>query len=134
MAIVEDVLKSGFGAPLAVALGVAVVGPVAAPLVGALVRPVLKTAIKGSALACSYGYWATAGAAGYVRDTYREAKAEIEGPAAKGRQVASHRESPDDDLASMTNDSLRKLAKERGIDLPQGYVRNDSLLDMLKSG
>ena len=33
----------------------------------------------------------------------------------------------------MTNQSLRRLTKERGIDLPQGYVRNDELIGMLKS-
>ena len=96
-------------------------------------RPVLKTAIKGGALACSYGYRATAGAAGYFQDAYREARAEIEGPASKRRRVASDQESGDDDLESMTNESLRRLAKGRGIDLPQGYVRNDELIGMLKS-
>jgi hypothetical protein len=134
MAIVEDVFKNGFGAPLAVALGIAVIGPVAGPVLGAVVRPVLKTAIKGGALVCGYGYWATASAAGYVHDTYHEAKAEIEGPPARRRHVASGRESKDDDdLESMTNEDLRRRAKERGIDLPQGYVRNDELIGMLKA-
>jgi hypothetical protein len=76
---------------------------------------------------------ASAGAAGYVQDTYREAKAEVEGPPAKRRHVAREQESADDDLESMTNDSLRRLAKERGIELPQGYVRNDELIGMLKA-
>jgi hypothetical protein len=136
MAIVEDVFKNGFGAPLALALGIAVVGPIAGPVLGAVVRPVLKTAIKGGALAWGYGYWAAAGAAGYVQDTYREARAEVEGPTAQRRHVASSKvdeESKDGDLGSMTNDALRKLAQERGIELPQGYVRNDDLIGMLRS-
>jgi hypothetical protein len=132
MAIVEDVFKNGFGAPLAVALGIAVVGPVVGPLVGAVVRPVLKTAMKGGTLVCGYGYWAVASAAGYVQETYREAKAEVEGPRARRRHVAGSQEGEDDDLESMTNDTLRRRAKARGIDLPAGYIRNDELIGMLK--
>jgi hypothetical protein len=117
-----------------VALGIAVVGPVAGPVLGAVVRPVLKTAIKGGALAWGYGYWAAAGAAGYVQDTYREAKAEVERPTARGRHVASSKiDEEGKDLESMTNGALRRLAQERGIELPQGYVRNDDLIGMLRS-
>jgi hypothetical protein len=86
MAIIEDVFKNGFGAPLAVALGIAVVAPLAVPVLGAVAVRVLKAAIKSGALAYGYGYWATGGTAAYVEDIYREARAELEGPPRKRRQ------------------------------------------------
>jgi hypothetical protein len=86
MAIVEDVFKNGFGAPMAVALGIAVVAPVAVPVLSAVVVGVLKTAIKSGALVYGYGYWATGGTAGYVQNIYREARTEVEGPTTRRRQ------------------------------------------------
>jgi hypothetical protein len=37
-------------------------------------------------------------------------------------------------LEEMTNPELRSLAVARGFDLPQGYVTNKDLIDMLRRG
>jgi hypothetical protein len=66
--------------------GIAVVAPLAVPVLGAVAVRVLKAAIKSGALAYGYGYWATGGTAAYVEDIYREARAELEGPPRKRRQ------------------------------------------------
>jgi hypothetical protein len=133
MAIVEDVFKNGFGAPLAVALGIAVVGPVAGPVLGAVVRPVLKTRHQGRRPCVQLRLSGDRRCCRVLPGHLARGQGEIERPAAKRRHVAGDQKSADDDLESMTNESLRRLAKERGIDLPQGYVRNDELIGMLKS-
>ena len=42
-----DKVLSGLGGPLLIGLGVVVVAPVVLPIIGGLLRPVAKTAIKG---------------------------------------------------------------------------------------
>ena len=63
---------------LLVGVAVAVVAPVLLPVVGAAVRPILKTAIKGGILLYNKGRELVAEAVESVEDLTAEAKAEME--------------------------------------------------------
>lgn len=39
---------------------------------------------------------------------------------------------PDDSYADMSHDELMALARQRGLDLPSGYVRNEVIAGMLR--
>ncbi|WP_448382168.1 DUF5132 domain-containing protein [Desulfosoma sp.] len=67
---------------LLVGVAVAVVAPVLLPVVGAAVRPILKTAIKGGILLYNKGRELVAEAVESVEDLTAEAKAEMEPKAA----------------------------------------------------
>ena len=55
MAFFEDLLEGNIGTTLAVGVGVAVVGPILAPLIGGIVRPAAKAVIKGGMMAYDAG-------------------------------------------------------------------------------
>jgi hypothetical protein len=55
MAWLEDVFKGNLGISLAVGVGVAVVGPILTPIVGGVVRPIAKAAIKAGTVAVDVG-------------------------------------------------------------------------------
>jgi len=67
---------------LLVGVAVAVLAPVLLPVVGAAVRPILKTAIKGGILLYNKGRELVAEAVESVEDLTAEAKAEMEPKAA----------------------------------------------------
>jgi hypothetical protein len=54
-----DKVLSGLGGPLLIGLGVAIAAPVILPMIGSLLRPVAKAAIKGSFYVADtvQGYW-----------------------------------------------------------------------------
>jgi len=84
MAFVEDIFKSGnIGTGLAVGIGMAVLGPVVVPMVGAVVRPLAKGVIKAGMMAydtaaegVSRAGDTTAGEG--IGGVFREARAELD--------------------------------------------------------
>lgn len=77
MAIFEDMLKGSWGAAL-VGVGVALVAPTVLPAVGAALRPVAKSAIKGGMLLYDSAKEAIAEASEQVNDMVAEVQAEVE--------------------------------------------------------
>jgi hypothetical protein len=55
MSFVEDMFKGNIGTGLAVGVGVAVVGPLLTPVLGSVLRPVGKAALKAGMLAVDAG-------------------------------------------------------------------------------
>lgn len=56
MAFFDDMFKGGnIGSSLAVALGIAVVGPLLTPVIGGILRPVTKAVVKAGLLAYDVG-------------------------------------------------------------------------------
>jgi hypothetical protein len=103
VAIIEDVFKNGLGSGLAIAVGVAFIGPVVAPALGRVLRPVLKNAIKGGIVLYGWGREGLAEMREYTEDTYAEAMAEMEEesaePASRGRGRAKSKSSGADEAA-----------------------------------
>lgn len=77
MALFEDVLKGSWGAAL-VGVGVALVAPTVLPAVGAALRPLAKTAIKGGVLLYDTVKESIAEAGEQVTDMVAEVRAEVE--------------------------------------------------------
>jgi hypothetical protein len=74
----DDLFKNGLGGGLAVAVGIAVLGPVVAPVLGRALKPVVKSAIKGGVVVYGWGQEGLAEMREYVEDTYAEARSEME--------------------------------------------------------
>ena len=55
MAFWEDAFEGSFGTSLGVGIGVALVGPILVPVVGGMLRPVAKAAIKGGLMLAEAG-------------------------------------------------------------------------------
>ena len=68
----EEIFEGNVGTGLAVVLGVAILAPLLRPLVGSIVRPAAKAAIRGGV----YAYDALAEAAAATRDAAGTAVAE----------------------------------------------------------
>ena len=77
MALFEDVLKGSWGAAL-VGVGVALVAPTVLPAVGAAIRPLAKSAIKGGVLLYDTLKESIAEAGEQVNDMVAEVRAEVE--------------------------------------------------------
>lgn len=77
MALFEDVLKGSWGAAL-VGVGVALVAPTVLPAVGAAIRPLAKSAIKGGVLLYDTVKESIAEAGEQVNDMVAEVRAEVE--------------------------------------------------------
>jgi Protein of unknown function (DUF5132) len=78
MAGIDDLFKNGLGSGLAVAVGVAVLGPIVMPALARGLKPVVKSAIKGGIVAYGWGRESIAEMREYMEDTYAEAHAEME--------------------------------------------------------
>jgi hypothetical protein len=78
MAGIDDLFKNGLGGGLAVAVGVAVLGPIIMPTLARGLKPVVKGAIKGGIVAYGWGRESLAEMREYMEDTYTEAQAEME--------------------------------------------------------
>jgi hypothetical protein len=78
MAFFENMLKGNIGSGLAVGLGVAVVGPLLVPVLGGVLRPLAKTAIKGGLLAFDAGRESFAWLNEATGDMVAEARTEME--------------------------------------------------------
>jgi hypothetical protein len=88
MAGIDDLFKNGLGSGLAIAVGVAVLGPVVMPTLARGLKPVVKGAIKGGIVAYGWGRESVAEMREYVEDSFAEAQAEMErgdGPTAAAR-------------------------------------------------
>jgi hypothetical protein len=77
MALFEDVLKGSWGAAL-VGVGVALVAPTVLPAVGAALRPLAKSAIKGGVMLYDTVKESIAEAGEQVTDMVAEVRAEVE--------------------------------------------------------
>lgn len=77
MAILEDVLKGSWGAAL-VGVGVALVAPTVLPAIGAAIRPLAKSVIKGGVLLYDTVKESIAEAGEQVNDMVAEVRAEVE--------------------------------------------------------
>ncbi len=77
MALFEDVLKGSWGAAL-VGVGVALVAPTVLPAVGAAIRPLAKSAIKGGVLLYDTVKESIAEAGEQINDMVAEVRAEVE--------------------------------------------------------
>jgi len=78
MSFIEDVFKGNLGTSLAIGLGALILGPVIIPVVGAIVKPAAKAAIKGGMLLCKVGRKGVAEAGDFFGDVVAEARSEIE--------------------------------------------------------
>jgi hypothetical protein len=78
MAFFEDMFKGNIGSGLVVGLGVAVVAPLLAPVIGGLVRPLAKTVIKAGLLAVDAGQEGLARLNEATGDMVAEARAELD--------------------------------------------------------
>ncbi len=77
MAILEDVWKGSWGVVL-VGVGVALIAPTVLPAVGAAIRPLAKSAIKGGVLLYDTVKESIAEAGEQVNDMVAEVRAEME--------------------------------------------------------
>jgi predicted tellurium resistance membrane protein TerC len=77
MALFEDVLKGSWGVAL-VGVGVALVAPTVLPAVGAVLRPLAKSAIKGGVMLYDTVKETIAEAGEQVTDMVAEVRAEVE--------------------------------------------------------
>ena len=77
MALFEDVLKGSWGAAL-VGVGVVLVAPTVLPAVGAALRPLAKSAIKGGVMLYDTVKESIAEAGEQVTDMVAEVRAEVE--------------------------------------------------------
>jgi hypothetical protein len=77
MALFEDALKGSWGAAL-VGVGVALVAPTVLPAVGAALRPLAKSAIKGGVMLYDTVKESIAEAGEQVNDMVAEVRAEVE--------------------------------------------------------
>ncbi len=77
MALFEDMLKGSWGVAL-VGVGVALVAPTVLPAVGAAIRPLAKSAIKGGVLLYDTVKESIAEAGEQVNDMVAEVRAEVE--------------------------------------------------------
>ena len=77
MALLEDVFKGTWGMAL-VGVGVALVAPTVLPAVGAALRPLAKTAIKGGVMLYDTVKESIAEAGEQVTDMVAEVRAEVE--------------------------------------------------------
>ena len=85
---IDDIFKNGLGSGLAIAGGIAVLGPIVIPALASGLKPVVKGAIKGGIVAYGWGRESVAEMREYVEDSYAEAQAEMEhgeGPTAAAR-------------------------------------------------
>ena len=78
MAGIDDLFKNGLGGGIAVAVGVAVLGPIVMPALARGLKPVVKSAIKGGIVAYGWGRESVAEMREYMEDTYAEAQSEME--------------------------------------------------------
>jgi Protein of unknown function (DUF5132) len=103
MAGIDDLFKNGLGSGLAIAVGVAVLGPVVIPTLARGLKPVVKGAIKGGIVAYGWGRESVAERREYVEDSFAEAQAEMErgdGPTAAARSRPRGRKPEDAALPS----------------------------------
>jgi len=78
MALFEDMFKGNLGAGLAVGVGVAVVGPLLTPVIGAALRPAAKAVIKAGLLAYDVGRQGVAQVNEMSGDIVAEARSELD--------------------------------------------------------
>ena len=82
MAFFEETFKGSIGPGLVVGVGAAVVAPLLAPVIGGVVRPLAKTAIKAGLLAVDAGREGLARLEEAIGDMAAEARAELDQAAA----------------------------------------------------
>jgi hypothetical protein len=78
MSFVEDIFKGNLGTSLAIGLGTVILGPVIIPVLGGIVKPVVKTAVKGGIMLYEAGKKGVAGAGESLSDLVAEARSEVE--------------------------------------------------------
>ena len=86
MAFFDEAFKGNIGSGLAVGIGVAVVAPLLAPVIGGVVRPLAKTAIRAGLLAVDAGREGLARLEEAAGDMAAEARAELDQAAARRGQ------------------------------------------------
>jgi hypothetical protein len=79
MALLEDIVKGGWGPGVAIGLGAIILGPAAFTLIGGLVRPVAKAAIKGGLILYDQGKGIVAEARETMGDLVAESRSEVSG-------------------------------------------------------
>ncbi|MGA3174018.1 MAG: DUF5132 domain-containing protein [Syntrophorhabdales bacterium] len=84
MSFVEDMFKGNLGTGLAIGLGTLILGPVIIPVIGGIVKPVAKAAIKGGILLYEAGRKGVSEAGESLSDLVAEARSEIE---SQGRPI-----------------------------------------------
>ena len=87
MAGLEDVLKGSWGAAL-VGVGVALVAPTVLPAVGAAIRPLAKSVIKGGVLLYDTVKESIAEAGEQVNDMVAEVRAEVDEEVAEAKETS----------------------------------------------
>lgn len=83
MAFVEEMFKGDIGPGLAVGIGVAVVAPLLAPVIGGVVRPLAEAVVKAGLLAVDAGREGLARLEEAIGDMAAEARAELDQAAAR---------------------------------------------------
>jgi hypothetical protein len=92
MSILEDVFKGSWGAAL-VGVGVALVAPTVLPAVGAALRPLAKSAIKGGVMLYDSVKETVAEAGEQVNDMVAEVRSEVEELAEEATEETPRRRS-----------------------------------------
>jgi hypothetical protein len=78
MAFVEDMFKGNIGTGLAVGIGVAVIGPLLTPVLGAVLRPAAKAVIKAGMVAYDAGREGVARVNEMSGDVVAEVRSELD--------------------------------------------------------
>jgi hypothetical protein len=77
MALLDDIVKGGWGPGVAIGLGAIILGPAAFTIIGGLVRPVAKAAIKGGLILYNQGKGIVAETRETMGDLVAESKSEV---------------------------------------------------------
>ena len=86
MALFEDLFESNIATTAAVGIGTVMLAPTLLPIVGQVIKPVAKVAIKGGILAYVWSRERLAELGEAAEDVYAEAKAEMQhGPLVEGQ-------------------------------------------------
>lgn len=89
MALIEDMLEGGIGRGLVLGVGVAAVASLLRPVVGGVLRPVAKTAVKAGLTLYDYGQGAAARMTEMAGDLVAEARSEMQaGSSSSGTATA----------------------------------------------
>lgn len=86
MAFWEDAFEGPFGTSLGVGIGIALVGPILVPVVGGMLRPVAKAAIKGGLLLAEAGREGAERLNEMSGDVMAEARSEFEATRRESRE------------------------------------------------
>jgi len=78
MSFAEDIFKSNLGTGLIIGLGTIILGPLVIPIVGRIVKPVAKAAIKGGICLFEAGKKGVSGAGESLSGLVAEVRGEIE--------------------------------------------------------